>query len=273
MEKRRLGKSELYVAPLCLGGNVFGWTADETTSFRLLDAFVDAGFNFIDTADVYSRWAPGNQGGESETIIGKWLKRARQARRRRDRDQGRHRRWGRASKGLSHGLHRARGGGLAAPAADRSHRPLPVARRRSGDAARGDAGGLWRTDRGRQGAGDRRLQLHAPRGWPRRWRRAQDGLPRYESLQPEYNLMRRAASRRELEPLCRSESSASFRTSAPRARLPNRQVPQRSGPRQERARRAVSRAISTSAASRMLAALDAVAADACARRRRSRSPG
>ena len=75
MEKRRLGKSDLYVAPLCLGGNVFGWTADEAASFKLLDAFVDAGFNFIDTADVYSKWATGNKGGESETIIGKWLQR------------------------------------------------------------------------------------------------------------------------------------------------------------------------------------------------------
>ena len=75
MEKRRLGKSDLTVAPLCLGGNVFGWTADEVMSFRLLDGFVDAGFNFVDTADVYSKWAPGHHGGESETIIGDWLKR------------------------------------------------------------------------------------------------------------------------------------------------------------------------------------------------------
>ncbi|MCW2240163.1 aldo/keto reductase [Azospirillum canadense] len=75
MEQRQLGRSGLTVAPLCFGGNVFGWTADEATSFRLLDAFLDAGFNFIDTADVYSAWAPGNTGGESETIIGNWLKR------------------------------------------------------------------------------------------------------------------------------------------------------------------------------------------------------
>jgi aryl-alcohol dehydrogenase-like predicted oxidoreductase len=75
MERRRLGKSDIHVAPLCLGGNVFGWTADEAMSFRLLDGFVDAGFNFIDTADVYSKWAPGHHGGESETIIGDWLKR------------------------------------------------------------------------------------------------------------------------------------------------------------------------------------------------------
>lgn len=76
MEMRKLGNSGLMVAPLCFGGNVFGWTTDEATSFRLLDALVDAGFNFVDTADVYSKWAPGNQGGESETILGKWLRKS-----------------------------------------------------------------------------------------------------------------------------------------------------------------------------------------------------
>ena len=76
METRNLGSSGLQVSPLCFGGNVFGWTADEATSFRLLDAFVAAGFNFIDTADVYSKWAPGNKGGESETVLGNWLKRS-----------------------------------------------------------------------------------------------------------------------------------------------------------------------------------------------------
>jgi aryl-alcohol dehydrogenase-like predicted oxidoreductase len=75
LKMRKLGDSGIEVAPLAFGGNVFGWTADEPTSFRLLDAFVGAGFNFIDTADVYSRWAPGNQGGESETILGRWLER------------------------------------------------------------------------------------------------------------------------------------------------------------------------------------------------------
>jgi aryl-alcohol dehydrogenase-like predicted oxidoreductase len=71
---RPLGRSDLRVSPLCFGGNVFGWTADEAASFRLLDRFVDAGLNFIDTADSYSRWVPGHHGGESETIIGRWLK-------------------------------------------------------------------------------------------------------------------------------------------------------------------------------------------------------
>ena len=74
MQLRPLGRSGLHVAPLAFGGNVFGWTADEATSFSLLDAFVDAGFNLVDTADVYSRWVPGHAGGESETVIGKWLK-------------------------------------------------------------------------------------------------------------------------------------------------------------------------------------------------------
>src|SRR5882672_10908014 len=74
LQKRRLGHTDLSIAPLVLGGNVFGWTADEKTSFDLLDRFAGAGFNAIDTADAYSRWATGNKGGESESIIGKWMK-------------------------------------------------------------------------------------------------------------------------------------------------------------------------------------------------------
>ena len=74
MKSRPLGRTGLDIAPLVLGGNVFGWTADEPTSFAILDSFAEAGFNAIDTADVYSAWAPGHKGGESETIIGKWLK-------------------------------------------------------------------------------------------------------------------------------------------------------------------------------------------------------
>jgi aryl-alcohol dehydrogenase-like predicted oxidoreductase len=75
MQLRHLGRSDLKIAPLCLGGNVFGWTADEAASFAVLDAFVGAGLNFIDTADVYSVWVPGHRGGESETVIGNWIKR------------------------------------------------------------------------------------------------------------------------------------------------------------------------------------------------------
>lgn len=76
MPLRELGTTGIQVSPLMFGGNVFGWTADEATSFSLLDALADAGVNFIDTADVYSAWAPGNEGGESETIIGKWFRRS-----------------------------------------------------------------------------------------------------------------------------------------------------------------------------------------------------
>jgi aryl-alcohol dehydrogenase-like predicted oxidoreductase len=74
MQKRRLGRTGLHIAPIVFGGNVFGWTAEAKTSFDLLDRFVEAGYNAIDTADVYSAWAPGNKGGESETIIGDWMK-------------------------------------------------------------------------------------------------------------------------------------------------------------------------------------------------------
>jgi len=76
MEKRRLGKSDLQLAPIMLGGNVFGWTIDEKTSFGILDAFVDANFNAVDTSDSYARWVPGSRGGESESIIGNWLKKS-----------------------------------------------------------------------------------------------------------------------------------------------------------------------------------------------------
>src|SRR5215475_9122156 len=73
-QKRKLGLSKIAITPLMLGGNVFGWTADEKASFAVLDAFVDGGGDAIDTADVYSAWVPGHQGGESESVIGRWLK-------------------------------------------------------------------------------------------------------------------------------------------------------------------------------------------------------
>src|SRR5512144_2428941 len=73
MLMRRLGRTGLKVAALCLGGNTFGWTTDQKASEAVLDAYVEAGGNFIDTADVYSRWAPGNTGGESETVLGAWM--------------------------------------------------------------------------------------------------------------------------------------------------------------------------------------------------------
>ena len=127
MQLRPLGRSGLHVSPLCLGGNVFGWTADEAVSFRLLDAWVDAGMNFVDTADVYSKWVPGHAGGESETIIGKWLK----ASGKRDRvvlatKVGKP--MGEGSSGLSKAWITPRGRRFVAPPADRRDRSLPVAR-------------------------------------------------------------------------------------------------------------------------------------------------
>lgn len=74
MITRKLGRTDLLVSPLCLGGNTFGWTTDEQRSFAVLDAYMDGGGNFIDTADVYSTWLPGHVGGESETILGNWMK-------------------------------------------------------------------------------------------------------------------------------------------------------------------------------------------------------
>lgn len=74
MKKVQLKNTDILVAPINLGGNVFGWTLDEIESFKILDSFIDKGFNFIDTADIYSAWVPGNKGGESETVIGNWLK-------------------------------------------------------------------------------------------------------------------------------------------------------------------------------------------------------
>ena len=76
MKKRKLGKTELEISPLVFGGNIFDWTVDRATSFKLLDAFVAAGFNSVDTADVYSKWVPGHTGGESEIILGEWMKRS-----------------------------------------------------------------------------------------------------------------------------------------------------------------------------------------------------
>ncbi len=134
MKKRQLGHSGIEVPTLCLGGNVFGWTADEPRSFELLDALLESGLNFVDTADVYSHWAPGNHGGESETIIGKWFKA------RGNRSQvilatkvGLP--MGEGKQGLSRKLHPAGGGGFVAAAADRLHRSVPVASRRREHAA------------------------------------------------------------------------------------------------------------------------------------------
>jgi hypothetical protein len=159
MEKRRLGGSGIEMPPLMFGGNVFGWTIDEAASFRLLDALIAAGFNAIDTADVYSVWVRGHQGGESETVIGNWLKR----RGRRDdviiaTKLGSQ--MGSGEKGLSRAWIMKEVGCLPETAADRHHRSLSGASRRSRYAAGGDCAGVRRPREARQGACDRCIELH-----------------------------------------------------------------------------------------------------------------
>ena len=156
MKLKALGRSSLAVAPLAFGGNVFGWSADEATSFALLDAFVDAGFNLVDTADVYSHWVPGNEGGESETHPRPWLRRS--GKRDRVTIATKVGKWARAARPVA-GQHPPGGGGFAATPADRLHRPVPGARGRPGRAAGRHARRLRPADRAGQGARDRRLQL------------------------------------------------------------------------------------------------------------------
>jgi aryl-alcohol dehydrogenase-like predicted oxidoreductase len=204
MQFRPLGRSGLQIAPLVFGGNVFGWTADEKTSFALLDAFVDSGFNMIDTADMYSRWVPGNQGGESETIIGKWLKASGKRDRvliatkvGKDMGEGRvglSRRWIRQA--VEDSLRR-----LQTDRIDlyQSHDDDPNTPQEEtlGTYAELITEGKVRAIGASNHSASRLAEALAVS--------ARMGLPRYESLQPEYNLMDRAIYEAELEPLCRRE--------------------------------------------------------------------
>ena len=204
MHIRPLGRSGLSIAPLVFGGNVFGWTADRATSFSLLDAFVDSGFNLIDTADVYSRWVPGHTGGESETLIGQWLA----ASGKRDRvliatkvgkDMG----------GGNTGLSRR----WIRQAVDDSLRRLQTDRIDLYQSHDDDAGTPLEESLSAFGElineGKVRAIGASNYGAPRLAEAlatsARLGLPRYESLQPLYNLMDRAPYEAELEPLCRAE--------------------------------------------------------------------
>lgn len=202
MDKRRLGRSDLMVPPLCLGTNVFGWTADEGMSFRLLDALVEAGLNFIDTADIYSTWVPGHTGGESETIIGKWVK----ARGNRDKviiatKVGME--MGPDKKGLSRAYIRsAVEASLQRLQTDyidlyQSHEDDP-------NTPQQETLGLYE-----ELIRDGKVRvIGASNFTASRFREALEisaefGLPRYESLQPKYNLYDRGEYESELEPLCR----------------------------------------------------------------------
>lgn len=206
-ERRPLGRSGLTVAPLCLGGNVFGWTATEAQSFAVLDAFVDAGFDFIDTADVYSRWVPGHQGGESERVLGNWFA----ASGKRDRivlatkigmDLGEGRSGLRADwirRGVEDSLRRLR--------TDRidlyqSHKDDPATPQEETLRAYED---LIRQGKVRAiGASN----FDADRLLAARALHRDLGLPAYETLQPEYNLFSRAGFEAGLQPLCARENIA-----------------------------------------------------------------
>ncbi len=262
MQTRPLGRSGLHVAPLAFGGNVFGWTADEATSFSLLDAFVDGGFNLVDTADMYSRWVSGHAGGESESIIGRWLRRG-----------------GRRSQVL---IATKVGKPMGEPGSGRSGLSRRWIRQAVEDSLRrlqtdhidlyqshdddpttpleetlGTFAELMREGKvraiGASNHGAQRLAEALSTS-------ARLGLPRYESLQPHYNLMERAGYENELEPLCRAEGlgvinffglargflTGKYRSEADLAKSP---------------RGAGVKAYLNPRGQRVLAALDAVAAD------------
>lgn len=201
---RPLGRSGLATAPLVLGGNVFGWTADEATSFSLLDAFVDGGFNLIDTADIYSTWVPGHSGGESETVIGQWLK----ASGRRDQvliatkvgkpmgdgRSGLSRRWVRQA--VEDSLRRLQTDRIDLYQSHDDDPATPLEETMSAFAeliAEGKVRAIGASN------------FSAPRLAEALATSRRLGVPRYETLQPLYNLLDRNAYEAALEPLCRAE--------------------------------------------------------------------
>ena len=204
MQLRELGRSGLKVSPLCFGGNVFGWTADEPTSFQLLDAMLASGVNFVDTADSYSTWVAGHRGGESEAIIGKWLK-----------QRGNRERvivatkvgsdLGGGKKGLAKAyILRAVEDSLRHLQTDyidlyQTHRPdigTPEEETLSAYAQLVQHGKVRAIGTSNYSAAQLKQSLALSR---------QHGWPRYESLQPNYNLYERVDYERELEPICLAE--------------------------------------------------------------------
>ena len=207
LQHRPLGRSGLHAAPIAFGGNVFGWTVDAATSFSLLDAFVAGGFNLIDTADLYSRWAPGHSGGESETLIGQWLKRSGK------RDQvliatkvgkpmgedgsgrmGLSRRWIRQAAHDSLQRLQVDCIDLYQSHEDDAHTPLEETLAAFAELiAEGKVRAIGASN------------YSAPRLAEALATSTRLGLPRYETLQPHYNLVERQVYEEALEPLCRSE--------------------------------------------------------------------
>jgi aryl-alcohol dehydrogenase-like predicted oxidoreductase len=202
MQLRQLGRSGLSIAPIAFGGNVFGWSVDEQRTFQLLDAFVDAGFNLIDTADVYSAWVPGNRGGESETLIGKWLKRS--GKRDKVLIATKVAKWVEHS-GLSPiNINEAVEGSLKRLQTDhidlyQAHEDdatVPLSETLGAFGRLIEAGKVRAIGASNYNADRLAEALKVSR---------EHNLPRYESLQPEYNLVSRAGYEKELEPLIRQE--------------------------------------------------------------------
>ena len=204
MQKRKLGRSGIEVAPLAFGGNVFGWTVDEPTSFRLLDRFLAEGFSFIDTADSYSRWVPGHQGGESETILGKWMKT--RANRTKvilatkvgsDMGQGKidlSKQW--MMEEVENSLRRLQTDYIDLYQSHRDDTTTPLEETLGVYAKLIDQGKVRAIGASNYSAERLREALEIS---------SRHGLPRYETLQPNYNLYDRAEFERGLEPLCLKE--------------------------------------------------------------------
>ena len=205
MQKRALGRTGLSIAPVVFGGNVFGWTADEKTSFELLDRFFDAGFNAIDTADVYSAWVDGHEGGESEKVIGKWLKQGKV--RREDAvivtkvgfdNNGR--KTGLAAKWIAEAVE----GSLKRLGTDYidlylAHKPdadTPIEETLEAFARLKDQGKIRAIGCSNYEADELQASLEAA---------ARSGLPRFDVLQPEYNLYTRERFEGPLRDLCMAE--------------------------------------------------------------------
>ena len=202
MQLRQLGNSALEVAPLAFGGNVFGWSADEKRSFELLDAFVAGGGNLIDTADVYSAWVPGNSGGDSETIIGKWLKQS--GKREQVLIATKVGKWA-EQPGLSAvNIQQAVEGSLKRFQTDcidlyQSHEDdasVPLSETLGAFSRLIEQGKVRVIGASNYGANRLAEALKVS---------TEHNLPRYETLQPEYNLMDRAGYENDLEPLIRRE--------------------------------------------------------------------
>jgi aryl-alcohol dehydrogenase-like predicted oxidoreductase len=201
MQTRQLGRSPLSIVPLVLGGNVFGWSADEAASFAVLDAFVDGGGNLIDTADVYSAWVPGHRGGESETLIGKWL--ARGGRRNQVLIATKVGKWDQHAglspfnlrTALEDSLRRLKTDHVDLYFAHQDDASIPTADILGEFSRLIEAGKVRAIGASNFTAGRLAHALDTAR---------QHGLPRYECLQPAYSLVEREAYETELEPLVRS---------------------------------------------------------------------